>query len=107
MTKHIEETCPRCHGFVWKRRKPCNCEPFRIVHYNNPQMLGVIGERLKAIREGKGLSLDALAKRAQMSKTGLWEIEAGRNEPRAFTLVALSEALEVSVDYLLCREKFR
>ncbi len=25
MSETIDEICPRCKGFVWHRREPCNC----------------------------------------------------------------------------------
>lgn len=105
MNDLIDEMCPRCHGFVWHRRDPCKCQPVKVDVFNHTQqLLDTIGKRLKACRESKNLSLDQLADRASISKTGLWEIESGRSEPRAFTLIALAQALEVRIDYLLCQE---
>ena len=100
--KSVEETCPRCHGWVWHRSEPCNCKPAVVSEFNYTQgLLDLIGRRVRALREAKRLSLDELAERACMSKTGLWEIEQGKNEPRAFTVIALAEALETTTDYLL------
>ncbi len=64
----------------------------------------MLGQRVRACRKSSGLSLDELARRTGLSKTGLWEIEKGENEPMARTLVVLAKALGVKVDYLLLME---
>lgn len=60
-----------------------------------------IGDAVRERRVEIGLSLDVLASRIEMSKTGLWEIEQGRNEPRAGTLLRLCNVLGLSADVLL------
>lgn len=60
-----------------------------------------IGERLRLLRTELGLSLDMLAANTDLSKTGLWQIEKGRQEPGARVLLRLSIALRCTVDYLL------
>lgn len=98
----IEERCPRCHGYVWHRRDPCNCQtPDREFLGND--FLVAFGGRLRSIRESACLSLDALASRTGLSKAGLWALEKGQSEPMARTIVSLSFALNVSTDYLLLR----
>lgn len=87
---------------MWHRTDPCNCKLQSIPP--SKVTLQAIGKRLRATREGERLSLEDLAKRTGMSKTGLWQIEAGRSEPMAMTLIALAVALNVSVDYLLLRD---
>jgi transcriptional regulator with XRE-family HTH domain len=47
------------------------------------------------------MSLDELANRSGMSKTGLWQIEKGKSEPGAQTIVAIARALDLTSDYLL------
>lgn len=69
--------------------------------------MGVLrGERLKAIRTKRGLSQEALAellseKDSSFPQQQISSWENGRNDPSAALLVRLSEALNVSVDYLL------
>lgn len=60
-----------------------------------------IGCMVRERRLDLGLSLEKVALRASMSQTGLWEIEQGRNEPRAGTLLRLCRVLKLSADVLL------
>jgi transcriptional regulator with XRE-family HTH domain len=60
-----------------------------------------IGKRVKAMRKEHGLSLDTLAANTDMSKAGIWQIERGRSEPGAATLLRLSIALRCTIDYLV------
>jgi transcriptional regulator with XRE-family HTH domain len=47
-----------------------------------------LGNALSAYRIAAGLSLSEAASRAQISKTYLWEIEAGKAEAPSFAIVA-------------------
>lgn len=60
-----------------------------------------IGERVKRLREEKGLSQDALAKEVGVSRSGLKEQEDGRQGMKADTVVRLAAILETSTDYIL------
>ncbi len=103
MKTRIEETCPRCGGWVWHRDTPCNCKaPAATVP--EPQFLELLGKRIRTLREARGWSMDKLAAKIPMSKTGLWQIEKGRSEPMAKTIVALASVLGVTTDHLLLRE---
>jgi len=60
------------------------------------------GERLKEIRESRGLTQDDLAQRTGIHKQQIYKIEAGINDnPSSDSLTALSKELGVTVDYLL------
>ncbi|MGD0195929.1 MAG: helix-turn-helix transcriptional regulator, partial [Candidatus Dormibacteria bacterium] len=57
---------------------------------------------LQSARERRGWSRETLAHRSGLSWAAIAQIESGRRrEVRASTLLALSSALGVSVDYLL------
>ena len=101
MKNYIDETCPRCSGFVWHRQEACNCNGCANVDSETPGLLEAIGKRIRACRESRRLSLDELAERIGMSKTGLWQIEAGKSEPMARTVMKLSLFFGVTTDYLL------
>lgn len=60
-----------------------------------------IGALVKERREGLRLSLGDLANQTELSKTYLWEIEQGRCEPGAGTIVRLCNVLGVSADRML------
>lgn len=58
-------------------------------------------ERLKALRLECGMTQTELAKKSNLATSCIAMIELGRREPSANTLICLSQALEVSADYLL------
>jgi len=57
--------------------------------------------RLRAIREGKGVSLRGLKKTAGVAVATLARIEAGGYDPRLSTLRRLAKALKVTVAELI------
>lgn len=59
------------------------------------------GRRLRKLRTDKGLSQADLARLAKTHPMQVGKYERGESFPAVETLVALSRALEVSVDYLL------
>lgn len=61
-----------------------------------------LAQRIRDIRYKKGMGPDALAARAEISRTALYQIECGKTEvPRAGTLRRIAEALDVPIDELL------
>ena len=54
-----------------------------------------VGERIKAVREGKVWGQAELARKAGISPNTLYRIEAGTHEPRPVTIRRLAEALGV------------
>ncbi len=59
-----------------------------------------VGQRLRAEREGHGLSLRELARRLEISPSALSQIETGRSRPSVGTLYAIVTELEMSLDEL-------
>lgn len=55
----------------------------------------VIGRRVKALREDRGITLSALAQRSGLSKGLVSTLEDGRGNPTISTIWRLAEALEV------------
>lgn len=60
-----------------------------------------LGEKLKALRVGKHLTQEQLAKLTHMERRNIWGYENGRNNPSLKTLLILSEQLGCSVNYLI------
>ena len=58
-------------------------------------------ERLRELRERKGLTQTELAKRLGVGRTTVTLWERGDNHPRIDMLVDLAKILGVKVDYLL------
>lgn len=65
------------------------------------EIAGLVGERLRAARGARDLSLGALAARAGIGKGSLSEIEHGARNPTLGTLYALAGALGVPLSTLL------
>ncbi len=69
-----------------------------------------IGERIRVLREMRGLTMEKLAYESDISKGGLSEIERGMKEPRISTLVKICETLEISMkdffDFDITNENF-
>lgn len=61
-----------------------------------------LGEKLRALRKQKGLTLERLAEQAKLSKSYLWELENRESQrPSAEKLTALGDALGVSASYFI------
>jgi len=67
----------------------------------NDAALDVVARNVRAARAGAGLSLDALAARADVSKGALVALEGARGNPNLTTLVRLADALGRSVSSLM------
>ncbi|WP_085446106.1 helix-turn-helix domain-containing protein [Magnetofaba australis] len=60
------------------------------------------GERVKALRKEKGLTLEQLATAAGTSKSRIWELENRDNQrPTAQRLASIADALETTVEFLM------
>jgi DNA-binding XRE family transcriptional regulator/mannose-6-phosphate isomerase-like protein (cupin superfamily) len=62
---------------------------------------GGMGDRLRAARQARGLSLRALAERLNVSPSLISQVETGRANPSVSTLYAIVQALGISLDELL------
>lgn len=65
----------------------------------NPQHARAIGEKLRAIRQEREMSLRELADKAEISASMLSQIETGKVFPSVRSLYGIAAALAVSVDY--------
>ena len=73
--------------------------------FNKP-FYAPMGERIKRLRIKGGLSRDKFAMRIDISDKFLYDIEVGNKGISADTLCRISDALGVSVDWLLRGEEF-
>ena len=60
-----------------------------------------IGQRLREIRESRGLTQTALAEDAGVTSQAIVQIEAGRRKPSFETLLALGRTLGIGLDALV------
>lgn len=56
-----------------------------------------LGERLKFIRQSRGLSQAELAKLSKMTQAGIAQIETNKKDPSIETLRKISKALDVEI----------
>ena len=61
----------------------------------------IVGQRIKAVREARGLTQEALAAMVDLSPTHISVIERGLKTPNLDSFVAIANALGVSADALL------
>ena len=61
----------------------------------------IFHERLKELRETKGISQMELAKNLKMSQSAIAKWEKEKTEPTASAIILLSQYFGVSSDYLL------
>lgn len=62
-------------------------------------------QRLRKLRERKGISRRVLADFCQLSKSAVARYERGEREPTSGALSRMADYFEVSTDYLLGRSK--
>lgn len=60
-----------------------------------------LGEKIRLIREEKGLSQQELASLCDFEKSNMSRIEAGNTNPTIFTLYKISRALKVKLSELV------
>lgn len=60
-----------------------------------------IGNRIRELRESKGISQQNLAAICNFEKANLSRIEAGRTNPTISTLYKISQALEITISELV------
>jgi transcriptional regulator with XRE-family HTH domain len=60
-----------------------------------------LANRIKTLREQRGLSQEALAEKAGISRGYLARLETGRHDPTVGTVEKLAKALRVKVTELL------
>ena len=65
------------------------------------QLQQKIGNRIREMRESKGISQQNLAAICNFEKANLSRIEAGRTNPTISTLYKISQALEISISRLV------
>jgi transcriptional regulator with XRE-family HTH domain len=74
------------------------------------QLLKKVGERIRQIREAKGITQDALGIAMSLDKphtikeydkSNVSRLESGKTNPRVFTLYRVAQALGVTLDELM------
>jgi transcriptional regulator with XRE-family HTH domain len=77
---------------------PMGDRPFKDRQVN-------VGERVRAVREGRGLSLQDISMRTDMDVSVLEKIEDGTIAPPLGTVIRLAKALEMKMGYFISGEE--
>ena len=72
-----------------------------MSHRDPPAITAALSRNVRGLRRAQGLTLDALAARAGISKGMLVQVEQGRTNPSLATLCRLANALATSLPELL------
>ena len=64
------------------------------------ELLKLVGQRIRALRKEKGMSLQDLAYQIGMEKSNLSVIENGKSNPQLLTYAHIASALETSLSLL-------
>ena len=64
-----------------------------------------IGQSIKQAREKRGFSQGRLARVSGISQSLISKWELNRSEPMTFSLICIADALDVSLDELVGRER--
>lgn len=68
---------------------------------------GRLGERLRALRRGRGMTLEVLAERSGVSRAMISKLERGEKNPTLVVAAKVAEGLEVSLSQLVGVEERR
>jgi DNA-binding XRE family transcriptional regulator len=87
-----------CHTIVGGRQQLAD---FTLGTMQTDRTLRALADRIKELRNQKGISQEELAHRAGLSRTGMGFLETGKRSPRLDTLMKVADGLGVTVDELL------
>jgi transcriptional regulator with XRE-family HTH domain len=65
------------------------------------EILRLLAERIKMLREARGWTQEQLAERSAMQRSYLADLELGRRNPSVRTLVKVANAFDIAVPELL------
>jgi transcriptional regulator with XRE-family HTH domain len=71
-----------------------------VSNYKNDKILKAFGSKLKHFREEKKLSTRELADIAEIALSQVWVLESGNGNPTLTTLLAISKALNLTLNDL-------
>ncbi|MBA7612636.1 hypothetical protein ES703_19872 [subsurface metagenome] len=72
--------------------------------YNDDKKFRVIGQRIKKLREERGLTQEILASKLGIVRSYLADLERGRQKPGTVMVLALSHFLAVSMMDIIGKE---
>ncbi len=83
------------------RQPSSGSSPQDAYQAERTRLLRIFGEKLRAARERRNLSQDALARQAAIHRTQVGMLESGQREPLLTTLLILAHTLAVPPSQLI------
>jgi len=76
-----------------------------MISYDWREVIGLFCSRLRELRKGRGLTQKRLAEIMGLNINTIAQYERGNREPKFDTLCKLADFFDVSLDYLLGRQR--
>ncbi len=86
---------------------PADNAPLNEARSTDPADSAAVGQRIRALREGMGLSLRELALRCGVGAATLSQVERGESSPTLAVAARIAEGLELSLSQLLRLDETR
>lgn len=77
-----------------------------MIRIRNERLIVAFGERVRALRQQKGYTIEKLAALADIEYRQLSDVERGKNNPTISTAYAIAKALEISFGELMQVDTF-
>ena len=77
-----------------------------VIRIRNEHLIVAFGERVRTLRQQKGLTIEKLAALADIEYRQLSDVERGKNNPTISTAYAIAKGLEVSFGELMQLDSF-
>jgi transcriptional regulator with XRE-family HTH domain len=72
-----------------------------VINVKNKALIKSLGERIKRLRNEKGVSQEELANEADIPLSQIGRIERGETNPTISSLYVISQALEIELKHLV------
>lgn len=72
-----------------------------VINIRNKELIAAFGERVRQLRQEKGLTMEQLAANANIEYKQLSQVERGKTNATISTIYALAKALNISVGELM------
>ncbi|WP_370583078.1 helix-turn-helix domain-containing protein [Pedobacter sp. MC2016-24] len=71
-----------------------------MINVRNQQIINALGDRVRALRKAKNMSMEKLAEHAGIDYRQVFNIEHGKTNATVSTLHNISKALDISISEL-------
>jgi transcriptional regulator with XRE-family HTH domain len=72
-----------------------------VIRIRNERLIVAFGERVRTLRQQKGLTIEKLAALADIEYRQLSDVERGKNNPTISTVYAIAKGLDIKFSELM------